>query len=515
MLDVGEVDGAIPQENLSPKEVATLSSPEFASFLSDITSGPVGEASRKAPAIVPYLPTVATRFVLDIPLLTTPEATEEEKATAVKIGLGTIGTLTMLSESSLAVSPELVEKFYNNIHSPNETVVDFAALSILPLTVLDHRNKERGQLSFDLNERLADDIAQKMIQPNAEIDGHTAGVLLDETTFNDPEITKRILKKAVTLIRTEQDALRLYATMADRTVGFEELRKLFREVATEDPLLREKYQIGERALGLAKDGERHHVDVGELYESVGDMTDYRPYQELQAIDTAFLKDALPKNGPILDIGAGSGRHLTELRSVGYDVVGIDPKPNLSVPEIQVGSWDKPPFEPESFAAVYSLGRSAMHITTPWEYIRILNNINGILQPNGIFLMDTPNQNNGQFAKTSQEFRQTANDIGIHHVETGSLHDSPNSLDFTDRFAPAPEQLKAFAWLAGFDAELIQTHMYTDQQGFTNENLYWRLTKGRKELTLSEIEEIIKTAFGGKSRVGDKADLYERLASNPR
>lgn len=42
----------------------------------------------------------------------------------------------------------------------------------------------------------------------------------------------------------------------------------------------------------------------------------------------FLQKFLPKNGRVLDVGCGSGRHIIKLQKLGYKVLGIEPIKNF-------------------------------------------------------------------------------------------------------------------------------------------------------------------------------------------
>ncbi len=97
---------------------------------------------------------------------------------------------------------------------------------------------------------------------------------------------------------------------------------------------------------------------------------------------------------VLDLACGAGRHLAELRALGYAVTGMDlSRPMLREAEIAVpgvdlvrGDMRAIPFESGSFGAVTSYFTSFGYFE-PEEDFRLLGEVRRILAPGGVFLLD--------------------------------------------------------------------------------------------------------------------------------
>ena len=116
----------------------------------------------------------------------------------------------------------------------------------------------------------------------------------------------------------------------------------------------------------------------------------------QTIESEFRK-YLPRDGNILEAGAGRGRWVIYLRRQGYDVTGIEiARAEIAAakafdPSVPIEYRDvlKTGFPEQSFDAVISLG-VLEHFEDGPE--RALAEVRRILKPGGLFLVTVPTQN---------------------------------------------------------------------------------------------------------------------------
>ena len=109
----------------------------------------------------------------------------------------------------------------------------------------------------------------------------------------------------------------------------------------------------------------------------------------------FIKRVLPslKPGRALEIGAGAGNQLYALKSLGWDVEGVEPTPGYASfarekfeVEVIEGYFDKNIYEPESFDLII-MAEVLEHFPDP---VDLLNSLHGILKPEGYIYIDVPN-----------------------------------------------------------------------------------------------------------------------------
>lgn len=117
---------------------------------------------------------------------------------------------------------------------------------------------------------------------------------------------------------------------------------------------------------------------------------------LQTINSAFVRH-LPKNGAILEAGAGRGRWVFHLRRLGYDCRGIELAGSEVMfaksfdPDIPIETGDvlHTPYRGNSFAAVISLGVLEHFEEGPAP---ALGEVRRILNDSGILLVTVPTRN---------------------------------------------------------------------------------------------------------------------------
>ncbi len=114
------------------------------------------------------------------------------------------------------------------------------------------------------------------------------------------------------------------------------------------------------------------------------------------------------------------------------------------------------------------------------------------------ILDTADAEKGHYFKARSRFAQAVSALGIAYFEKGSLVDSPDQTHYHDRFAPSADQFRAMAMLAGFNAEIIARKKYKDEEGNTNNNLYWGLKVCDKPLNCEEFEWAISHSRTGSA-----------------
>lgn len=135
-------------------------------------------------------------------------------------------------------------------------------------------------------------------------------------------------------------------------------------------------------------------DVTEYYKQLEDpqyieSTNQRALQFKKLLD--LVKNYIPQNGKILDIGAGSGIFVKEALNKGYNVLGLEPALYLVKKAIE----DKLPVTHGIFPDNKPAGRfDAIFLTDVIEHIadplNMLKNLPDSLTENGVVIVTTPN-----------------------------------------------------------------------------------------------------------------------------
>lgn len=106
---------------------------------------------------------------------------------------------------------------------------------------------------------------------------------------------------------------------------------------------------------------------------------------------------------VLDIGCGTGRHISYLHSKGFDVSGFDiasnvrnfvgktEKAKLKKHDMNVFPW---PYKSESFEGALAI--NVIHHTNYKNFVKIVNEINRILVKSGFFLGTIVSKKNHKF-----------------------------------------------------------------------------------------------------------------------
>ncbi len=113
----------------------------------------------------------------------------------------------------------------------------------------------------------------------------------------------------------------------------------------------------------------------------------------------FLQNKIKREGLILDLACGSGRHLIALGKVGYGMVGLDISFNLLKiaksrwPAAQVVQADMRflPFKPQVFTATISMDQSFGYLPSEQDDLKSLSELRGVLGKGGALIVDVFNR----------------------------------------------------------------------------------------------------------------------------
>ncbi|MHC4713816.1 MAG: class I SAM-dependent methyltransferase [Planctomycetota bacterium] len=134
------------------------------------------------------------------------------------------------------------------------------------------------------------------------------------------------------------------------------------------------------------------------------------YTPLLDFDNHFLKEVLPPEGALLDIGCGTGRHLIELTLHGLRCVGLDLSPHmvelarakleearLEVPVLRANMTAPLPFAAGAFDAAICMF-STMGLVPGRQGRRgFLEEVSRVLKPGGVFVLHVHNRLHNLFS----------------------------------------------------------------------------------------------------------------------
>jgi SAM-dependent methyltransferase len=135
------------------------------------------------------------------------------------------------------------------------------------------------------------------------------------------------------------------------------------------------------------------------YASIADIYDFS-YEDFRE-DVSFYENlARSVDGPLLELGVGSGRVAVPLAQAGYDVVGIDTSPSMLAQarrrlqaagklegSIELLAGDMTLFDlGRRFAMVFVAANAFQHLLTTEAQLACLQRARAHLQPDGVFTM---------------------------------------------------------------------------------------------------------------------------------
>lgn len=129
------------------------------------------------------------------------------------------------------------------------------------------------------------------------------------------------------------------------------------------------------------------------------------WDEFKQIPSEFSKDFLSKcTGKVLDLGSGSGRHLTKIKNGKMYLVDFSPKmielaekkaKKLKIPaEFSVADLTKLPFEDNFFD--YAISVSAIHCLNPKQHKKAIKELFRVMKPKSKVLIGVWNFQSKRF-----------------------------------------------------------------------------------------------------------------------
>jgi 2-polyprenyl-3-methyl-5-hydroxy-6-metoxy-1,4-benzoquinol methylase len=136
-----------------------------------------------------------------------------------------------------------------------------------------------------------------------------------------------------------------------------------------------------------------YVDlVPRLYRPIGRLLYLFPVRRL-GLDYDIMRLPASPGGRLLEIGCGSGAFLARMRSLGWNVFGIDPDPaavawgqQTHKLDVTCGTWEQMRF-PADFFDVITMNHVIEHVHDP---VGLLTECQRILRPGGNVVVTTPN-----------------------------------------------------------------------------------------------------------------------------
>ena len=141
--------------------------------------------------------------------------------------------------------------------------------------------------------------------------------------------------------------------------------------------------------------------------------------------------SLAGDGPVLELGIGTGRVALPLRERGVEVHGIDAsqamvdrlraKPGGADVRVTIGDFADIIVE-GSFSLVYVVWNTFFGLLTQADQVRCFTNVAARLEPGGAFLIEAFVPNPGLFADAQ---RVTVTEVEVDHVLLGTSHHFPS------------------------------------------------------------------------------------------
>jgi len=255
-------------------------------------------------------------------------------------------------------------------------------------------------------------------------------------------------------------------------------------------------RMGKILLGLAPDDSRpFHTSLESFYKSfcIGEYhTNEVVNQEEVAMVAGLVKETGLEEGSIVDNACGMGRIANTLAKNGYsDIVGVDISPrNLHTAkehdetgsiEYRQADWADTGLRPESARAFLLVGRSGHHARNSYEFQQISKEAYEVLKPGGIFVFDFADPDKGMYLENRRNFLRILASLNFPLEKLGTtpeeqlkeidnVVDSPDGINFTNRWVPQIKDILLELKIAGFeDVQIIRKPI----EGWKGaENLYF-------------------------------------------
>jgi len=130
---------------------------------------------------------------------------------------------------------------------------------------------------------------------------------------------------------------------------------------------------------------------------------------------------------------------------------------------------------------YCLGRTVLHNNTPEKMIGFFDELNRILSPNGVGIIDVPKVPNdilgkilSQYDKEIFQYSTHLENLGVDPTRARHIFDGPDERHKFNRMALTGEQFKSYARLFGFEVSEAGSFPVQDGSFFTN--TYYKVAK---------------------------------------
>jgi SAM-dependent methyltransferase len=148
-----------------------------------------------------------------------------------------------------------------------------------------------------------------------------------------------------------------------------------------------------------------------LYDSIASI--YDPWSRSVTEDVDFyVERALASEGPVVELGVGTGRIAIPVARAGIEVIGVDSSPGMLAVaraaaeeagvshrlDLRLGDLREPPVT-ERVPLVLCPFRSLLHMETEDEKLRALRAARSLLEPGGRFVFDV-------FAPSREDIEET-------------------------------------------------------------------------------------------------------------
>ena len=188
------------------------------------------------------------------------------------------------------------------------------------------------------------------------------------------------------------------------------------------------------------------------YDAIAEL--YDPWSVSVVEDVAFyLEEARRSDGPVVELGVGTGRSAIPIAAEGIRVIGVDSSRGMLDVcarraalagvdvDLRVGDLREPPVH-ERVPLVICPFRSLLHMHTEEDRRRALSAVRELLLPGGRFVFDVFTPGSEDIAQTHDRWLER--EPGIY--ELARWDEADRTLTLTVR-GPQGETTMALAWLA--------------------------------------------------------------------
>lgn len=207
------------------------------------------------------------------------------------------------------------------------------------------------------------------------------------------------------------------------------------------------------------------------YDAIAEL--YDPWSVSVVEDVAFyLEEARRSDGPVVELGVGTGRIAIPIAAEGIRVIGVDSSRGMLDVcarraalagvdvDLRVGDLREPPVR-ERVPLVICPFRSLLHMHTEEDRRRALSAVRELLLPGGRFVFDVFTPGSEDIAQTHDRWLER--EPGIY--ELARWDEADRTLTLTVR-GPQGETTMALAWLAP-----DEWRMLLEEAGFAVEACY--------------------------------------------